>query len=594
MPVTYPMRFHNVVVQDNWSVGTSSFNELRLGFNRVNLDRHPLGIENLPAWISISSINASQSSSIHFLSTTYTLADNFTSIHGAHSLKMGFEIREVRSVRDQGGIPTYTYNSYADAIANKPLTVGLLFGGGKGLRTRNMGFYVQDDWRARRNLQVSIGLRYEYTPPLRGGFNIQGSDPYGPFIKAQEPMYRADRNDWAPRIGMVWTPSFAQGLVVRAGGALSYLMPQAIHFYDMAYIDPRLPFVATVNSTDVPAQYLLYPNISPFQTQVQQNPGLLPSNFRLSRSVADYNRRDTYIGMWNFSLQQSVARNTAVQASYVGTRTVKLISVRPLNLIDPVTKVRPAPELGQINFEENAANIAYHSLQLSLNQRPWHGLRYDGYFTWAKSIGYYNPDDTITFTGGSLQDPDNIAGSKGRVRGIPGKRYTSTISYALPRGTRIQNRVLHAALSGWTLRAINSWREGLPINVTAGTDVVGNGRSAGQRPDPVAGVDPYIREGLIWLNPAAFTTAGVRAQKRFGYLGFNAVTGTPAFTLNTALHKTFVLREQHRVTFRLETFNTLNHPLLSNPTTNANDPNFGKILQASGARNVQLALKYTF
>jgi hypothetical protein len=594
MPVTYPMRFHNIVVQDGWSVNSTSFNELRLGFNRVDLNRHPYGIENMPAWISISSISASQSSSIHFISTTYTLADNFTSIHGAHSLKSGFEIREVRSVRDQGGIPTYTYNSYADAIANKPLTVGLLFGGGKGLRTRNMGFYFQDDWRAKRNFQVSLGLRYEYSPPLRGGFNVAGSDPYGSFIQAQEPMFRADRNDWAPRIGLVWTPGFAPGLVLRAGGALSYLMPQAIHYYDMAYIDPALPFVATVNATDVPAQYLVYPYIAPFQEQVQHNPGLLPSTFRLSRSVADFNRRDTYIGMWNFSLQQRITQGTAVQASSVGTRTVKLISVRPLNLIDPNTKVRPAPELGQINFEENAANIAYHSLQLSFNRKPWHGLRYDGYFTWAKSIGYYNPDDTITFTGNSLQDPSNIAGSKGRVRGLPGKRYTSTISYTIPGGKRVQNRVLHAALSGWTLRAINSWRAGLPINVTAGADVVGNGRSAGQRPDPVAGVDPYIREGLIWLNPAAFTTRDVRAQKRFGYLGFNAVTGTPAFTLNTALHKTFVLHEQHRLTFRLETFNTLNHPLMANPNTNANDPNFGKILNASGARNVQLALKYTF
>jgi hypothetical protein len=593
-PVTYPMRFHNSVVQDNWSIGTRSFNELRLGFNRVDLNRHPLGIENIPAWISIGSINASLSSNIYFLSTTYTLADNFTSIHGAHSFKSGFEIREVRSVRDQGGIPTYTYNTYTDAFINKPLTVGLLFGGGKGLRTRNMGFYAQDDWRARRNLQLSFGVRYEYSPPLRGGFNIVGSDPYGPFIKAQEPMFRADRNDWAPRIGLVWTPSFAPGLVVRSGAALSYLMPQAIHAYDMAYIDPALPFVATVNSTDVPAQYLVYPNVSPFQIQVQQNPRLLPSSFRLSRSVADYNRRDTYIAMWNFSLQQQVVKNTAVQASYVGTRTVKLISVRPLNLIDPVTKVRPVPELGQINFEENAANIAYHSLQLSLNQRVWRGLRYDGYFTWAKSIGYYNPDDTITFTGNSLQDPFNIAGSKGPVRGIPGKRYTSTISYTLPGGKRTQNAVLRAAFSGWTLRAINSWRAGLPINVTTNSDLVGNGRSGGQRPDPVNGVDPNIRQGLVWLNPAAFTTAAVRSQKRFGYLGYNAVTGTPAFTLNTALHKTFVLHEQHRLTFRLETFNTLNHPLLGNPVTSVSDPNFGKIQTASGARNVQLALKYTF
>src|SRR5262249_2483256 len=140
----------------------------------------------------------------------------------------------------------------------------------------------------------------------------------------------------------------------------------------------------------------------------------------------------------------------------------------------------------------------------------------------------------------------------------------------------------------------NSIRAGIPLNITSGADNVGNGRSAGQRPDPVDGVDPYIRQGLQWLNPAAFTVAAVRAQHRFGFLGYNSVTGTRAITLNSALHKTFPIREAHKLTFRLETFNTLNHPLLGNPVVNAADPNFGKIQTASGARNVQLALKYAF
>jgi hypothetical protein len=594
MPTLYPMRFHNVVLQDNTSVTSTSFNELRIGFNRVDLHRHAVGSDLIPAWVTVSSISASQNSYIHFLSTTYTLADNFTMINGAHSMKTGFEIREVRSVRDQGGPPTYSYNSYADLIANKPLNINLLFGGSKGLRTRNYGFYLQDEWRASRTLQLNLGVRYEYTPPFRGGFNIATSDPYGPFIAAQQPMFRADRNNWAPRTGLIWAPGREQRTVIRTGAAISYLMPQAIHFYDMAFISPALPFNTSFAAADVPAQYLLYPQIAPFALKVQADPSLLPASFRLSRSVADYNRRDTYVGMWNLSVQQKLTAGMALQASYVGQRTVKLISVRPLNLVDPATKARPDPSLGQINVEENAANIAYHSLQLSLNQRVWHGLRYDVYFTWAKSIGYYNPDDTITFSGGSLQDPMDIAGSKGPVRGLPPLRYTSAVSYSIPGGKHFQHRIARGLLNGWTLRTINSWRASLPINVTSGADIVGNGRSAGQRPDPVAGIDPYIREGLTWLNPAAFTTKDSRAEKRFGVLGYNALYGTPAFTLNSALHKTFQVKEGHRITFRLETFNTLNHPLLSNPITNLNDPNFGKIQTASSARNVQLGLKYAF
>ena len=277
----------------------------------------------------------------------------------------------------------------------------------------------------------------------------------------------------------------------------------------------------------------------------------------------------------------------------MGQRTVKLISVRPLNLVDPTTKVRPDQSLGQINFEENAANIAYHAMEISVNQKAWRGLRTDAYLTWAKSIGYYNPDDTITFTGSALQDPNHIADSKGPVRGLPALRYTSVLSYELP-GAKLHNKFARGALGGWTFRTINTWRGGIPINVTSGADIVGNGRSAGQRPDPVRGIDAYVQQGLVWLNPPAFTTVNTRAQKRFGYLGYNAFRGPGALTLNAALHKTFMIREHQRLTFRLETFNTLNHPVLSTPVTAVNDPNFGKIQTASGGRNVQLALKYAF
>lgn len=598
LPTVYPMRFHNAVIQDNWNTSATSFNELRLGVNRVDLNRNAPGSERIPAWITApSGISASLPSYIHFISTTYTIADNFSHVRGAHSMKTGFEIREVRSVREQGGQPTYSYNNFNDLIADRPLNIQLLFGGGKGLRTRNLGFYAQDEWRLSRNVQVNAGLRYEYSPPLRGGFNVASSDPYGPFIHAQEPMFASDRNDFAPRLGLVWALGSDQRTVIRTGAAVSYLMPQAIHYYDMAFVHPDLPFVATFAAADVPPQYLAYPLTVEFTNRVAADPSLLPKSFRLSRSIADYNRRDTYVNMWNLAIQRAVTSGFAVQAAYVGQRTVKLISVRPLNLVDPVTRSRPVPELGQINFEENAANISYHAMQLSFNQRLWRGLRYDAYFTWAKSIGYYNPDETITFTApGGLQDPLNIAGSKGPVRGLPYKRINGVVSYAIPGGNRWQNPVLRAAMRGWTFRSIFSLRSGLPINVTTGSDIVGTGRSAGQRPDPVPGVEPYIRdlEALTWLNPAAFTTVDQRREKRYGFLGYNRFLGPAQQNINAALHKTFTLREQHRLTFRLEVFNVLNHTPFSNPVTSFSDPNFGKIQSAGTPRNVQLALKYTF
>ena len=596
IPTVYPLRYNNAVVEHTYSLGTSALNEIRLGFNRVDLNRNPANSGSIPAWITVQSINASQSSFIHFIPTTYTVADNFTKIIGAHSLKMGLDIREVRSVRVQGGKPTYAYNTFADLINQNPATVQLLFGGSKGLTTFNSGYYFQDDWRIAKNVQANLGVRYEYSPPLRGGFNVDSSNPYGPFNAPGQPMFAADRNDFGPHVGLVWSPGGSKRTVLRTGGAINYIMPQAVYYYDMAYVNPALSFVSTFSAADVPSQYLTFPAALSFQNQLQANPALLPSDFKLSRSIADFNRRDTYVGSWNFTVQQQLTHDLAFQAAYVGQRTVKLISVRPLNLVNPATGARPVPALGQINFEENAANISYHALELSLNQRLWHGLSYDAYFTWSKSLGYYTPDDTITFTGSGLQDPNNIAGSNGPVEGLPDINFRGVFSYAIPGGRQLQNRIVRGILGGWTLRGILGWRSGIPFNVVSGNDYYGNGRSAGQRPNLVAAVDPYIEtlNNQTWLNPNAFSVSSLAALKQFGNLGFDALTGPRAFTLDAGLHKTFSLTEQQKLTFRLEAFNALNHPVFSNPVATLNNPLFGKITGVGAPRLYQLALKYVF
>jgi hypothetical protein len=227
-----------------------------------------------------------------------------------------------------------------------------------------------------------------------------------------------------------------------------------------------------------------------------------------------------------------------------------------------------------------------------VNQRLRHRLNYDAYFTWSKTLGYYTPDDTITFTGSKLPDPLNIAASNGPVGGSAGKVYKNVFSYALP-GSRIRQSVLRAFAGGWTLRGILGWRSGIPFNVTSGSDLAGNGRSSEQRPDAVYGIDPYLEDHATqnWLNPAAFSVTAVRAQKRFGNLGYNAVIGPSAFTMDAGLHKTFAVRGHQKLTVRIESFNTLNHTLFANPTAAVNNANFGKSMSARAPRAYQLALK---
>ena len=132
--------------------------------------------------------------------------------------------------------------------------------------------------------------------------------------------------------------------------------------------------------------------------------------------------------------------------------------------------------------------------------------------------------------------------------------------------------------------------------MTSGSDFSGNGRSAGQRPDAVIGVNRYTADHAtqVWLNPAAFNVTAVRTEKRYGNLGFNALVGPTAFTMDAGLHKTFIIADKQKLTFRLESFNTLNHTVFANPNGTFNNTNFGKSLSARSPRAYQLALKYNF
>jgi hypothetical protein len=53
--------------------------------------------------------------------------------------------------------------------------------------------------------------------------------------------------------------------------------------------------------------------------------------------------------------------------------------------------------------------------------------------------------------------------------------------------------------------------------------------------------------------------------------------------------------EQHRLQFRFEAFNVLNHPVWGAPNSNTQSPGFGSINGTAVAmRQLQVALKYLF
>ena len=598
---TFPNRFHNALIQDSWNIAPNIFNELRVGFNRNDLNRNNSTLNTLPGWVEVAQVGLASDfqSQIHFTTNTYTIANNFTWIRGKHTIKTGFEIRDLRSSRLQATNPTHFFNTLDDLIADRPNTIRLTFGNpGLGQRSTQTGLFVQDDWRVSRRLQLNLGLRYEYYTPLTGPFNIQGSDPFGAFAPKGAPIFAPDRNNFAPRLGLIWDATGKQKTIARAGFGLTYAPQQPFFYYDMGFIDPRIPFNAVFSREDLPANIsMAFPFPQSFAAGIIANPGGLPRNLLLGRGLVDYNRRDEYSGQWNVSLQHSVNETLAVQASYVGSRALNLLAVSFPNQFLPNNGPRPRADIGDIVYREASGNSSYHALQVSANQRIKRGLTLDLYYTWARGMSYFGSDANFGTGEGTVQDFSNIAASYGPKASDVKHRLVFVHSYqvATPEAWR-QHAASRFLLTGWALQGIMSWRSGIPVNVTAGVDLVANRRVAGQRPDYVSGVDPYLvnTNALTWLNPAAFSNAIPQAARRFGSLGFNALRGPNAFSYDAAVHKQFNITERHRLQFRLEMFNALNHVILNNPDGNRAGPNFGRILSGSGGRNLQLALKYVF
>ena len=93
--------------------------------------------------------------------------------------------------------------------------------------------------------------------------------------------------------------------------------------------------------------------------------------------------------------------------------------------------------------------------------------------------------------------------------------------------------------------------------------------------------------GFTWLNAAAFDATGPARDRRFGTLGFNTARGPGAFNWGVGIHKTIPIHEKHRVMFRLEMFNVLNHMMWNDPGLSLQDPaNFGTLASQFNAQTL--------
>jgi hypothetical protein len=572
---TVPTRTRNAVLNLQHTVSPRTIVELRAGLQRTATN----GSSETPyPQVSITGLTVVPGSRRLNLSNAnvFQYSGSVTSVRGAHTLKAGAGLWRTQVNSWTTSVVSLAYLSPADFIANRmqlaTLTAGTF---GNGIRQTHTGAFVQDTWQARPGLTVDIGLRYDYTAP-----NRDAQDRLLPFdtrtgqLKAPgEPWYNADRNNFAPRVGVAW--QVRRGVAVRTGyGIFFQQFP--------AGIGNNLPQNTLAGNAQLVRQSI--PDLSwPLDRFV--NRGVAPAPVA---NGIHYDKPDLYAQQWNLTVLTELPGGFGLETGYVGNRGMNLRRQRNVNWLDPVTRTRLFPRYSRVNIDYANGQSSYHALQAALRRRFGRRLDTAVNYTYGKAIDNV-PDAVVGAT--EPQDPFCLGCERGL--GATDIRHNLTLSgmWDLP-GRGIAG--------GWKVGVLGLFRTGFPLNVTQGINSAGSDNLTNQRPDRVVGVSPYAANPspAMWLNAAAFAVA---PRGRYGTSGRNPLTGPGFHQMDVSVMKDFALRERLRTQLRVEFFNVLNHPNFAQPNAVAGTPNFGRIFNTYGrtigfgtARQVQLALRLQF
>jgi hypothetical protein len=225
-----------------------------------------------------------------------------------------------------------------------------------GERTKQFNIFAQDEWRVRRNLTVTYGVRWEYNRPA----TEVSETPYVPdkpangsqgavtFVKASSWWKRNNLDAFAPRLGLSWAPGDNSKTVIHAGYGIAF---DSIPTYAPAATANTVPGLAyscaattygvasTAGCGTVPAntrisqgfpQQLTVPTVQPssFLSPPLQLLGSAPNVV-----LFDPNFKTATVHQWNLTIQRELPGGFVLQTGYIGNRGERLYSQTDLNQI---------------------------------------------------------------------------------------------------------------------------------------------------------------------------------------------------------------------------------------------------------------------
>jgi len=548
-----------------------------------------------------------------FFINEYGISPGLTFVHRRHSFEFGAEIAisQINNARTGGTrrgefefTGDYTGDAFADFLLGYPAVAQHGVGSDRAdLRRTNRVFFARDDWKLNKKLSLSMSLAYNYLPfyrslhdnaatfapllfepPRNGRIVVTGSREAAaaglPGLSSGHSVY-PDRNDWAPKIGFAFSPLGNNRLVIRGSYQVEYSTPEAETAFD--YIGHNYPFFYSERAEspeDNPALDLSFPFQSP-----------APAELNI-RAVEPHFRNSQLQGRQLF-VQYEVLRNWNLEIAYAGTKITRATRTHYANVPlpgpgDDLKSRRPNPDYGRFRILSDGGSSADNSLRLDLKKRVSQGFSLQSTYFWSRR-----------FT--DATDEPNNPRNLGAEKAPDGQERQFLLNYIfdLPfgRGQRIpleQAGKLRPMLEGWRVSGITTFMTGSRFTPQFGGDVNNDGL-ADDRPDRIGpGNLPSSQRSIDrWFATEHF--AYPRQEYGFGTCGRNVLLAPGYRNWDISLVKrTRITSTGNLLEFRVHLFNAFNNTNFNTPKSTFGTDVFGKIFGAGRAREIEIALKYSF
>jgi trimeric autotransporter adhesin len=574
---------------------------------------------------------------------TISFSDFVSYSHKKHNMRYGLDIRRVHA-DSIGGTPSNllgatpstplgafsftgyaTQNPAADCVSSTTVTCPLVPASGSGfadfllglpqqaavqaglnktyLRANVFDWYAQDDWRAKANLTLNFGLRYEYFSPYVEKYNrLVNLDHNANFtqVEAVQPsqtgefsgsfprsLVNPDRSMYSPRFGFAYRPKskFFKETVIRGGYGINYNTGQYATI--ARQLANQQPFAVT--QTNLAGQQ----GCGTFQ-QFTLAGAFNCSNAAVQSNYSAFlNYRLGHVQIWDLDIQRTLPMGIVANIGYDGS------SGGALDLVEAPNRTATGvlnPGAQPFAYENSVGYSRFEALRVNVRKRMQKGIALQGTYQYGHSI-----DNASSIGGASqtvAQNPDDLAAEEGNSSFDVRHKLTGNWVFELPFGP---NRALLSKGGFWS-KALDGFAVSGDFTFATGTYYTPNyqltvqetatGSSSSLRPNrnfnaPISGAKQIGN----WFNTAAFSAP---PSGQYGTASRNSIEGPGTKVVDVSLSRTVQLGETRSFEARVSAANALNIVQFSGINTILNSPTFGQVTGAAPMRTLTVLARYRF